>query len=166
MFLLDKNYYYYVWFFFFTSAHIQIIFSSSSLLDYRFPYCIQLYTWSTQQVIATQHMCWFLKASNLPMFCPTYRTGDPRGFNKGRSSKFREGSRVRQTPEEGRNVVEIMIKMKMIVRKPLMIKITKLHLGNLDNYYWFLVSLFHPSVKPANKYILFLSLFQPNRLDL
>ena len=30
------------------------------------------------------------------------RTGDPRGFNKGRSSKFREGSRVRQIPEEGR----------------------------------------------------------------
>ena len=29
------------------------------------------------------------------------RTGDPRGFNKGRSSKFREGSRVQQTPEEG-----------------------------------------------------------------
>ena len=30
------------------------------------------------------------------------RTGDPRGFNKGRSSKFREGSRIRQTREEGR----------------------------------------------------------------
>ena len=30
------------------------------------------------------------------------RTGDPRGFNKARSSKFCEGSRVRQTPEEGR----------------------------------------------------------------
>ena len=30
------------------------------------------------------------------------RTGDPRGFNKGRSSTFPEGSRVRQTPEEGR----------------------------------------------------------------
>ena len=30
------------------------------------------------------------------------RTGDPRGFSKGRSSMFREGSRVRQTPEEGR----------------------------------------------------------------
>ena len=30
------------------------------------------------------------------------RTGDPRGFNKGRCSKFREGSRVRQTPEEVR----------------------------------------------------------------
>ena len=30
------------------------------------------------------------------------RTGDPRGFNKGRSLKFREDSRVRQTPEEGR----------------------------------------------------------------
>ena len=28
------------------------------------------------------------------------RTGDPRGFNKGRSSKFRKGSPVRQTPEE------------------------------------------------------------------
>ena len=30
------------------------------------------------------------------------RTGNLLGFNKGRSSKFREGSRVRQTPEEGR----------------------------------------------------------------
>ena len=30
------------------------------------------------------------------------RTGYPRGFNKGRSSKVRVGSRVRQTPEEGR----------------------------------------------------------------
>ena len=30
------------------------------------------------------------------------KTGDPRGFNKGRSSKFRVGSRVRQTPEEDR----------------------------------------------------------------
>ena len=29
-------------------------------------------------------------------------TGNPRGFNKGRSSKFCEGSRVRQTPEEAR----------------------------------------------------------------
>ena len=29
------------------------------------------------------------------------RTGDPRGFNNGRSLKFREGSRVRQTLEEG-----------------------------------------------------------------
>ena len=48
-------------------------------------------------------------------------TGDPDGFNKGRSSKFREGSRVRQTPEEGRNVVEITIKMKSIVQKTLMI---------------------------------------------
>ena len=27
------------------------VFFLSSLLDYRFPYCIQLYTWSTQQVI-------------------------------------------------------------------------------------------------------------------
>ena len=29
-------------------------------------------------------------------------TGDPRGFNKGCSLKFCEGSRVWQTPEEGR----------------------------------------------------------------
>ncbi len=29
------------------------------------------------------------------------RTDDPCGFNKGRSLKFHEGSRVRQTPEEG-----------------------------------------------------------------
>ena len=30
------------------------------------------------------------------------RTGDPRGFNKGRISKFPESSRLRQTTEEGR----------------------------------------------------------------
>ena len=30
------------------------------------------------------------------------RTSDPRRFNKGRSLKFQKGSRVRQTPEEGR----------------------------------------------------------------
>ncbi len=35
------------------------------------------------------------------------RTGDPSGFNKGRSSKFREGSRVRQTPEEGRRTYRL-----------------------------------------------------------
>ena len=56
------------------------------------------------------------------------RTGDTRGFNKGRSSKFREGFRVRQTAEKagghiGRNVVEIAIKIKTIVQKPLIIKI-------------------------------------------
>ena len=30
------------------------------------------------------------------------RRGNSLGFNKGRSLKFREGSRVRQTPEEDR----------------------------------------------------------------
>ncbi len=35
------------------------------------------------------------------------RTGDPRGFNKGRSPKFRVGSRVRQTPEEGRRTYRL-----------------------------------------------------------
>ena len=29
------------------------------------------------------------------------RTGDPHDFNKGRSSKFREDSQVRQTSDEG-----------------------------------------------------------------
>ena len=32
------------------------------------------------------------------------RTGDPRGSNKGRNSRFREGSRVQQTPEDGRRI--------------------------------------------------------------
>ena len=35
------------------------------------------------------------------------RTGDPCGFNKGRSSKFGVGSRVRQTPEEGRRTYRV-----------------------------------------------------------
>ena len=30
-----------------------------------------------------------------------FRTGDLCGFNRGCSLKFREGSQVRQTPEEG-----------------------------------------------------------------
>ncbi len=30
------------------------------------------------------------------------RTSSPLGFNKGRSQRFRVGSRVRETPEEGR----------------------------------------------------------------
>ena len=37
-----------------------------------------------------------------PVIANEIRTGDPRGFNKGRSSKFRVSSRVRQTPEESR----------------------------------------------------------------
>ena len=32
------------------------------------------------------------------------RTGDLHEFNKGRISKFRESSRERQTPEEGRSI--------------------------------------------------------------
>ena len=35
------------------------------------------------------------------------RTGNPCGFDKGRSSKFREGSRVWQTPEEGRRIYRL-----------------------------------------------------------
>ena len=66
------------------------------------------------------------------------RTGNPRGFNKGRSLKFREDPEFDKHLKKagghiGRNVVEITIKMKTIVRKPLMIKINKLCLRNLDN---------------------------------
>ena len=39
-----------------------------------------------------------------PVLANGIRTGEPRGFNKGRSSMFREGSRVRQTSEEGRRI--------------------------------------------------------------
>ena len=35
------------------------------------------------------------------------RTGDPRRFNKGRGSKFREGSQVRQMPEEGQRTYRL-----------------------------------------------------------
>ena len=35
------------------------------------------------------------------------RTGDPLGFNKGRSLKFRVGSQVRQTPEEGHRTYQL-----------------------------------------------------------
>ena len=66
------------------------------------------------------------------------RTGDPRGFTKERSSNFRVGSRVRQTSEEGRghigwNVVEITIKMKTIVQKPLMTYVKLLEIELCDH---------------------------------
>ena len=35
------------------------------------------------------------------------RRGDPCGFNKGHSSKFHEGSQVRQTPEEGQRTYQL-----------------------------------------------------------
>ena len=47
----------------FLPVHI-LGFFSSCLFNYRFPDCIKHYTWSTQQVIVAQHMCWFLKVSN------------------------------------------------------------------------------------------------------
>ena len=41
--------------------------------------------------------------TGIPNTCTRFwLTDNPHGFNKGRSSKFREGSRVRQTPEKGR----------------------------------------------------------------
>ena len=66
------------------------------------------------------------------------RTGKPRGFNKGRSSKFRVGYRVRQTLEGrrtyrpkccGNNTKDEDNSLK----KTLMIKIIKPRLRNLDN---------------------------------
>ena len=41
-----------------------------------------------------------------PVMANGIRTGDPRGFNKGRSSKFSKGSRVRLTFEEGRRTYQ------------------------------------------------------------
>ena len=35
------------------------------------------------------------------------RTGNPRGFNKGHSSKFHEGSRVWQTSEESQGTYQL-----------------------------------------------------------
>ena len=66
------------------------------------------------------------------------RTGDPRGLKKDivRSSvKVPEFDKhLKKTGGHiGRNVVEITIKMKTIVRKPLMMKITLLHFRILDN---------------------------------
>ena len=56
-----------------------------------------------------QVQSWLLSSNNTIILNITYpvmvneiRTGDHRGFNKGRSSKFRVGSRVRHAPEEGR----------------------------------------------------------------
>ena len=53
------------------------------------------------------------------------RSGYPRGLHKGLGSKFRGGSRLRQEgsrvrqeiPEEGRNVVQITMKMKTTLGK-------------------------------------------------
>ncbi len=54
-------------------------------------------------------------------------------IHKERSLEFCEVSQVYQTSEEGRNLVEITIKLKPIVQKPFMIKIIKFRLRNLDN---------------------------------
>ena len=59
------------------------------------------------------------------------RTGDPHGFNIGRRVSEFDKHLKKTGGHIGRNVVEITIKMKTIVRKPLMIKITKLRLRNL-----------------------------------
>ena len=70
------------------------------------------------------------------------RTGEPRGFNKGRSSKFHEDSRVRQTPKKGQRTYQPKHcgnnnkDEDNSKKKPLMIKIIKLHLRNLDNNYF------------------------------
>ena len=64
------------------------------------------------------------------------RAGDLRGFNKGRSSKFRVGSQVQLTPEEGQRTYRAKRcgnNNNNEVRKPLTIQIIKLHLRNLDN---------------------------------
>ena len=65
------------------------------------------------------------------------RTGDPSGFNKGHSSKFSEGSRVRQTPEKARRTYRPKScgnKDEDNSQKTLMIKINKLRLRNLVTF--------------------------------
>ena len=66
------------------------------------------------------------------------RTGNPRGFNKGCSLKFLKVCEFDKHLKKAgghivRNTMKIIIKMKTIVQKPLMIKIIKLRLRNLDN---------------------------------
>ena len=61
------------------------------------------------------------------------RIDDPRGFNKGRSSKFREDSRVRQTPEEGWREYRPKRCGNNNKDEDSSPKIIKLRLRNLDN---------------------------------
>ena len=66
------------------------------------------------------------------------RRGDPRGFNKKRWSKIRVGSRVQQTPEEGRRTYRPKRfgnnnKDEDNSPKTLNDKIIKLRLRNLDS---------------------------------
>ena len=66
------------------------------------------------------------------------RRGDSRGFNKGRSLKFRVDSRVQQTPEEGWRTYRPKLcegnnKDEDNSPKTLNDKIIKLFLRNLDN---------------------------------
>ena len=65
------------------------------------------------------------------------RTGDPHGFNKGRSSNFPEGCRVQRTPEESQRTYRPKHwgnnnKDEDNSPKILMIKIIKLRHRNLD----------------------------------
>ena len=55
---------------FFTGARIAtllllLIFSGTPY--YWFPYCINFYAWSAQEIFVALHMCWFFKFTNFPM---------------------------------------------------------------------------------------------------
>ena len=54
----------------------------------------------------------------------------------------------------GRNVVQLTIKMKTIVRKPLMIKIMKLRLRNLDNYIYIYIYICYKKKKTERKILI------------
>ena len=67
------------------------------------------------------------------------RTGEPRRLNKGRSSKFHEDYRVRQTPEEGQRTYRPKCRRNNNKHednspKTLNDENIKLRLRNLDNY--------------------------------
>ena len=53
---------------FFLPVRIFRFFFQSTPFNYLFPYCIHLYSWFTKNEIIAQHISWFLKASNHPMF--------------------------------------------------------------------------------------------------
>ena len=67
-------------------------FLGRSLVIFIFKDCLHLYCY-------LQNVSTAMSTGLLQVFV---KLGNPRGFNKGHSSKFREGSRVQQTPEEGR----------------------------------------------------------------
>ena len=59
-----------LFYFFFTRAHIAtllLLLLFSGTLYLWFPYCINFYAWSAQEIFVAKHLCWFLMFTNFPM---------------------------------------------------------------------------------------------------